>query len=406
MKIIKGGITSPKGFMANGEHIGLKKNKKDLAIIYSAKPAIYAGTFTTNVVKAACVQWNMERYKHNDLIQAITVNSGNANACTGLIGIENNETIAKVTGDAFNIKKENVLIGATGVIGEQLKVDKVVEGVKRLSKKVSSDLADGHEAATAIMTTDTFHKEIAVEFEIGDKTVTIGGMAKGSGMIHPNMATMLSFISTDANISKELLDEAVKADIADTYNMISVDGDTSTNDMVMVLANGMSETPIIDKRDENYETFKKALNTVNKYLAMQIVHDGEGVTKVIEANVVGAKTNQDAKLMAKSVITSNLVKTAFFGEDANWGRVLCAMGYSGAQFDPNGVSVTYESNFGSIKLLENGLPVEFDEEKALGILKEKDIKVNIQLEEGSGVATAWGCDLSYEYVKINGEYRS
>lgn len=406
MNIIKGGITAPKGFKANGEYIGIKKSRKDLAIVYSEKPAIYVGTYTTNLVKATCVTWNMERYEKNDEISAIVVNSGNANACTGEIGAENNKKMAQVTADCFNLKVENVLVASTGVIGKQLPIEVIEKGIKSVAKGVSETIEGGHEAAVAIMTTDTFVKEIAIEFTVGGKTARIGAMAKGSGMIHPNMATMLSFITTDVAITKELLDKAVKADIDNTYNMISVDGDTSTNDMVMVLANGLCENPIIDSEGEDFEIFKEALNKVNVFLSKLIIHDGEGVTKVIEVFVEGAKDIKDARLLAKSVITSNLVKTAFFGQDANWGRVLCAMGYSGATFNPSKVTLYYESARGKIKLIENGLPEDFNEDFAFEILKEKEVKVHILLQEGEAKATAWGCDLSYEYVRINGEYRT
>lgn len=406
MKIIKGGVTAPIGFKANGDHIGIKRIKKDLGIIYSNTPAIYAGTFTTNVVKAACVKWNMERNDFQDKISVVVINSGNANACTGIKGEKDNIEIAKVAADFFNKKKENVLVASTGIIGKLLPMEKITEGIKKLSGKVTDTLEGGLNAATAIMTTDTFVKEIAIEFFVGGKKARIGGMAKGSGMIHPNMATMLSFITTDVAITKSLLDKAVKEDIENTYNMISVDGDTSTNDMVVVLANGMCNNPCIDSENEDYKTFKEALNIVNTFLAKQIISDGEGVTKVIEVQVEGARNAHDGKIIAKSVITSNLVKTAFFGEDANWGRVLCAMGYSGAKFDPEGVSLYYESAGGRIKLLENGLAEDFNEALALKILKEKEIKVQIILKEGNSSATAWGCDLSYEYVRINGEYRT
>ncbi|PKM94197.1 MAG: ornithine acetyltransferase [Firmicutes bacterium HGW-Firmicutes-1] len=406
MKIIKGGITAPKGFKAYGDYVGIKKSRKDLAVIYSDQEATYVGTFTTNVVKAACVTWNLERYQNEDKISGVVVNSGNANACTGKVGEDNNLEMAQIAAECFNLKKENILVASTGVIGKQLPMDVIVEGIKKVAKSVTNTIEGGLEAATAIMTTDTFVKEIAVEFTIGDKIATIGGMAKGSGMIHPNMATMLSFITTDIAITKELLDKAVKENIAGTYNMISVDGDTSTNDMVMLLANGMCENTLIEKEGKDYEAFKEALNTVNVFLSKQIIHDGEGVTKVLEVQVEGAKDLSDARLLAKSVITSNLVKTAFFGEDANWGRVLCAMGYSGASFDPSKVTLYYESARGKIKLLENGLPENFSEELANEILKEKEITVHITLQEGEASATAWGCDLSYEYVKINGEYRT
>lgn len=406
MKIINGGVTAPKGYQAYGDYVGLKKANKDLAVLYSERPAAFVGTFTTNIVKASCVKWNMKRYENQDKISAIVINSGNANACTGTIGDEHSEIMARTTADCFNIDKENVLVASTGVIGKILPIDIIVAGIKNVSKNVSSSLEAGRDAATAILTTDTNVKEIAVEFKIGDKIARIGAMAKGSGMIHPNMATMLAFITTDLAISKELLNKAVREDINNTYNMISVDGDTSTNDMFMLLANGMCENEMIESEGKEYEAFKEALHYVNVFLSKAIIHDGEGVTKVFEVKVNGAKDEQDAKLLAKSVITSNLVKTAFFGEDANWGRILCAMGYSGAQFDPEKVSLYFESAKGRIKLLVKGLPENFSEEKALEILKEKEITVDITLNEGKGNAVAWGCDLSYEYVKINGEYRS
>lgn len=406
MKIIEGGITSAKGFEAFGDYVGIKKSRKDMAILYTKKPAVYAGTYTTNLVRAACVDWNKECLNKGSLISAIVVNSGNANACTGEIGEANNKKMAEITAELFGVNSENVLTASTGVIGKQLPMEVIVPGIKKVASQVDASIEAGLEAARAIMTTDTFVKEIAVEFEIDGKTAKIGGMAKGSGMIHPNMATMLSFVTTDVNITQEMLKKAVKADVDNTYNMISVDGDTSTNDMNIVLANGMCENKVIDCEGEDYKIFAKALNMVNVFLSKKIIHDGEGVTKVIEVLVEGAKDERDAKLISKSVITSNLVKTAFFGEDANWGRVLCAMGYSGAAFDPKKVTLFYESKAGKIKLLENGLPENFDEEVALKILKEKEVTVHIILQEGTASATAWGCDLSYEYVKINGEYRT
>lgn len=406
MQIIKGGITSPKGYKAYGEYIGIKKKRKDMAIVYSENPAEYAATFTTNVVKAAPVLWNKELYDNNKQISAIVVNSGNANACTGQKGIDDTKKMAEVTAEEFNINADSVIVASTGVIGVELPMDIIEKGIKSVAKKVDSTNESGTLAAEAIRTTDTFTKEIAVVFEIDGKKVHIGGMAKGSGMIHPNMATMLSFITTDVAITKELLAKALKEDTKDTYNMISVDGDTSTNDMVVVLANGMSGNKIIDSENEDYYTFKKALNIINEYLAKQIVKDGEGVTKFIEVIVEGAKDKEDARLLAKSIITSNLVKTAFFGQDANWGRVLCAMGYSGAKFDPLKVKLDYESLGGSITLLKYGAPEKFDEDKAFKILQEKEIKVIVTLQEGDANATAWGCDLSYEYVRINGDYRT
>lgn len=406
MEIIKGGITSPKGFKAAGDHIGLKKVKKDLSIIYSEKDAIYTGIFTTNIVKAASVLWNMERYKDKNAIRAVVINSGNANACTGQKGIEDNRLMAVTTAKQFNLDESNVLVASTGVIGALLPIEKIVEGINKVAPMVAASSENSLNAATGILTTDTYVKQIAVEFEVDGKKAVIAAMGKGSGMIHPNMATMLSFITTDVNISQEMLDLAVKDDIEDTYNMISVDGDTSTNDMVIALANGMAENKLIDTVNEDYNNFKEALHVVNQYISKQIINDGEGVTKVIEVHVHGAKDKTDARLLGKSVITSNLVKTAFFGKDANWGRILCAMGYSGAKFDPNKVSLIYKSKGGSIQLLEKGLPIKFDEEKATIILEEREIKVDINLEEGDGYAIALGCDLSYEYVKINGEYRT
>ncbi len=406
MKIIQGGVTSPIGFKAAGAFIGLKKARKDLALLVSEKPAIYSGTFTTNVVKAAPVKWNMNLYKHEKEIKGIVINSGNANACTGVKGEEDTRTMAAVFGEAIGAPEDNILVCSTGVIGVQLPMDIVVEGIKNTAPTIGSSTDDGTSAAEAIMTTDTFKKEIAVELEIGGKPVRIGGMAKGSGMIHPNMATMLAFVTTDVNISFELLDKAVKEIVGDTYNMISVDGDTSTNDMLIVLSNKMAENDLLEEEHEDYLTFKKALYHVCEFLSKQIVLDGEGASKFIEVNIKGARSKKDARLLAKSIVTSNLVKTAFFGNDANWGRALCAMGYSGAMFDPMKVTLRYESTKGSIDLLVDGVPQKFDEDRALEIIKEKEVQVNVFLDEGTSKSSAWGCDLSYEYVKINGEYRT
>lgn len=406
MKIIDGGITAALGFEATGAFIGIKKKKKDLAIVVSKAPAIYSGTFTTNVVKAAPVLWNMDVYKAKKPVRAIVVNSGNANACTGEQGMQDNETMAKTLSSYYGFLPTEVIVGSTGVIGNVLPMGVIVPGILETAPQVEPSLEGGHLAAEAICTTDTFPKEVAVEIEIGGKTVTIGGMAKGSGMIHPNMATMLAYVTTDINISFELLDKAVKESIGDAYNMISVDGDTSTNDMVTVLANGLAGNDILSEEHEDYLTFKKALDYVNQTLAKLIVKDGEGASKFIEVNMFGCRSKKDAQNLAMSVITSNLVKTAFFGNDANWGRVLCAMGYSGVKFDPMKVSLNYESSKGSIELMNKGVPIKFDEAKALEIISEKEVKVNVYLEEGTSLGTAWGCDLSYEYVKINGEYRT
>lgn len=406
MKIVDGGINAAKGYLAYGTHVGVKRRRKDLAFVVSEVPAHYSGTFTTNVVKAAPVLWNMEIYKHQKPIKAIVINSGNANACTGEQGMQDNEAMAVAVAQGLACHKEEVLVGSTGVIGVNLPIETILTGINKYVRKPSDQIEDGHLAAEAIRTTDTFTKEIAVEIEIGGKTVTIGGMAKGSGMIHPNMATMLAYVTTDVNISLELLDKAVKDSVADSYNMISVDGDTSTNDMYSVLANGLAGNVILVEEHEDYLVFKKALDFVNKELAMMIVKDGEGATKFIEVNMHGARSKKDAQTLAMSVVTSNLVKTAFFGNDANWGRVLCAMGYSGVKFDPSQVTLTYTSEAGSIDLMVNGVPQKFDEALALEIIKVNGVKVNVFMEEGTSKGTAWGCDLSYDYVKINGEYRT
>jgi len=406
MKIIEGGITAAKGYHAHGLHSGVKKRKKDLAVVVTEAPALYAGTFTTNVVKAAPVLWNMSIYQRQSLIEGMVISSGNANACTGEQGMLDNEAMAEALARKIDKNKEAILVGSTGVIGVPMPIDKIVTGIEVISEKLLPTLEAGHLAAEAIRTTDTFTKEIAVEIEIGGETVTIGGMAKGSGMIHPNMATMLAYVTTDVAISFKLLDQAVKESVADSYNMISVDGDTSTNDMYTVLANGLAKNKMLTEEHEDYLIFKKALDYVNKSLAKMIVEDGEGATKQIEVNIYGARSKKDAQTLAMSIITSNLVKTAFFGNDANWGRILCAMGYAGVKFDPGKVSLDYESEVGLIHLMVKGIPEVFDEALALKIIQEKKVKVHIYLEEGTSSGTGWGCDLSYDYVKINGEYRT
>ncbi|QUI23926.1 bifunctional ornithine acetyltransferase/N-acetylglutamate synthase [Vallitalea pronyensis] len=406
MKIIKGGVTAAKGYLATGGHCGAKRKNKDLALLQSIKPAHMAAVFTTNQVKAAPVLWNKAVYDMEKDIKAIVVNSGNANACTGEQGMMDAKKMAVTTADVLNIQEEEVLVASTGVIGVPLPIDKISQGIHDLVGTMSSTLEAGNHAAHAILTTDTYTKELAVVMHIGGKEVTIGGMAKGSGMIHPNMATMLSFITTDVNITQKLFRQALAETVEDTYNMISVDGDTSTNDMVLALANGQADNPIIDCVGEDYTVFKEALHELNETLAKLIVADGEGVTKCIEVSVKGAKCKEDARLLSKSVITSNLVKTAFFGEDANWGRILCAMGYAGVTFDPNKVSLCYSSDKGTILLVDQGVPIRFSEEKASEIMSERNIGVEIVLQEGMEGAKAWGCDLSYEYVRINGEYRT
>lgn len=405
MKEIKGNVVSPKGFAAFGDSIGLKKNgKKDMAVIVSEKLCAAAGCFTTNVVKAAPVLWDIENIKNP--IKAIAANSGNANACTGQQGLADTKATAKRLGELTGVSAENILVCSTGVIGVNLPMDTILKGVEKVYKGIGREAENGADASEAIMTTDTHSKTAAAEIEIGGKTVTIGGMAKGSGMINPNMATMLCFITTDCAVSRELLDKALKDSVADSFNMISVDGDMSTNDTVLAIANGMAENKVIDSENQDYEKFKEALFYINKKLAIACADDGEGATKLIEARAMGCKTKADARKMAHSVVSSSLLKAAIFGEDANWGRVLCAMGYSGADFDPMAVTIEFRSNKGKIRLMDKGVPVVFDEELAANILSEHKIYIDMQLEEGQEEAVAWGCDLTYDYVRINGDYRS
>lgn len=406
MNIIEGGITAPKGFLATGEHVGVKKVKKDLAIIYSEKPALCSAVFTKNLVKAPPLWWCEKLVKEKQKIQAIVINSGNANACTGDRGYQDALAMAETLSECLNIKKESVLVTSTGVIGVYLPMDKIIPGIKETSKTLGSDEKSAKRCAKAIMTTDTFRKEIAVEIDIKGKKVKLAGIAKGSGMIHPNMATMLGFITTDINISQELLDKAFKENINDSFNMITVDGETSTNDMAVILANGLAENPVVDKEDEDYEKFKTALDYITKYLAKQIVKDGEGATKFLECQIFNAKSKEDARGLCKAILNSNLVKTAFFGNDANWGRILSAMGASGVDFDPNQVKISFKNDTGEIKLFENGLPVEFDEDFAFKILKQEEIKILIDMNRGLESIIGWGCDLSFDYVKINAEYRT
>ncbi len=404
---IDGGVTAPKGFMAAGVHAGIKKRKKDVAIIYSKVPAKAAAVFTTNIVKAAPVLWSENIVKQNHIVQAIVINSGNANACTGTTGMEHATQMAETTAHELELDKNTVVVASTGIIGVPLPIETVCKGIHSVCEELAESAGASTMAAEAITTTDTFIKQIAVRVDIDGQTVSIGGMAKGSGMIHPNMATMLSFITTDANIDALLLDELLKETVDSSYNMISVDGDTSTNDMVVVLANGSADNNlIIDKQSEGYLQFREAFQYVNTYLAKQIVRDGEGANKLLEVHVKGAKSKSCAKMLVKSIITSNLVKTAFFGEDANWGRILAAMGYSGADFDTNHVTIKFKSNAGSILLMNDSEPIQFDEEKALKVLKESDIHIDIELSDGEAESVGWGCDLSYDYVKINGDYRT
>jgi len=393
--------------MAAGIIAGIKKQaKKDLAVVLSDVPAHAACVFTTNVVKAACILFNQSVLANNAPVRGLVINSGNANACTGEAGVVHTRMMAEAFAQSLGVQANEVLVASTGVIGVPMPIEIVVEGIKSAAKLIGESEACGHEAAEAIMTTDCFAKEFSLEVEIGGKVVTIGGMAKGSGMIHPNMATMLGFVTTDVNISPVLLKEALQESNGRTYNMISVDGDTSTNNMVTILANGQAGNPRIDKHGADYELFTEALESVNRYLAKAIARDGEGATKLLEVFVQGAASEEDGQKLARSVVASSLVKAAFFGQDANWGRVLCALGYAGVKFDPTKVSIEFISQAGGISLMNKGEPIAFDEGLALTVLKEKEIKVVVSMAEGDAQATAWGCDLSYDYVRINGSYRS
>ncbi|HIQ96423.1 MAG TPA: bifunctional glutamate N-acetyltransferase/amino-acid acetyltransferase ArgJ [Candidatus Limivivens merdigallinarum] len=406
MNIVEGGVTAPKGFQAAGIYAGIKKDKKDMAMIYSEVPCKAAGTFTTNVVKAAPVQWDKQIVYEYPTARAVVVNSGIANACTGTEGFGYCEETAKKAAEVLGIGEKEVLVASTGVIGRQLPIDKIKTGVEQLAKVLSESREAGSLAASAIMTTDTIRKEAAVQVEIGGRTVTIGGMSKGSGMIHPNMCTMLAFITTDASISKELLQKALSEDVKDTYNMISVDGDTSTNDTALLLANGMAGNPEITEENEEFAKFCSALNYVNETLAKKMAGDGEGATALFTCKVIHARTKEDAVVLSKSVITSNLTKAAIFGHDANWGRILCALGYAGVEFDPEKVDLYFESDAGSIKIIENGVDTGYSEAEATKILSEKEVTAIADMKMGEASATAWGCDLTYDYVKINADYRS
>lgn len=407
MEIIKGGVTAAKGFEAAAAAAEIKyKGRTDMALIYSVKPCKTAGTFTTNVVKAAPVKWDRAVVDSKVKSQAVVVNSGIANACTGEEGMQYCHETAKEAARVLGIDEKGVLVGSTGVIGMKLPIDRIKAGIAELAASRGGDLESGTEAAKAIMTTDTKKKEAAVRFQIGGKTVTVGGMAKGSGMIHPNMCTMLSFITTDAKISKKALQAALSSDVEDTYNMISVDGDTSTNDTVLVLANGMAENGKIRLGTPEFEAFKEALHYVNETLAKKMAGDGEGATALFEAKIIGARTKEQAKTLAKSIVCSNLTKAAIAGHDANWGRILCAMGYSGAEFDPEKVDLYFESAAGKLKIIENGTAVDYSEEKATEILSQPEVSAIADIKEGSEEAAAWGCDLTHGYIDINADYRS
>ena len=404
MKIIDGGVCAAKGFLANGIHCGIRKNKskKDLSLIYTEKEASVAAVYTTNKVKGAPLTVTKNNIA-NGYAKAVICNSGNANTCNAN-GIEIAEGMCQLVADTLKIDKTDVVVASTGVIGQPLDITPIANGITALADGLANNKSN--DAAEGIMTTDTRLKEVAVSFSIGGVECKIGGIAKGSGMIHPNMATMLVFITTDCAISPKMLQKALSSDIADTFNMVSVDGDTSTNDMVTVLANGMAGNKEIDSEGEDFDTFMKALNTVTVYLCRCIAGDGEGATKLLECEVSGAKDILNARTIAKSVICSSLVKAAMFGSDANWGRVLCAIGYSGASVDVNKVDVSFKSNKGEILVCKDGAGVEFSEEIAKEILLEKEITIVVGLGDGDASSVAWGCDLTYEYVKINGDYRT
>ena len=404
MKMIEGGVCAAKGFKANGIHCGIRKNrsKRDLALIFCEKQCSAAAVYTTNLVKGAPLTVT-KKHLENGKAQAVICNSGNANTCNAN-GIEIAEKMSDLLSEKLGITANDVVVASTGVIGQPLDIKPIADGIEPLAGGLSEN--GGEFAAEAIMTTDTVKKEVAVEFELSGKTCRIGGIAKGSGMIHPNMATMLVFITTDASISSEMLRKALSGDIADTFNMISIDGDTSTNDMVTVLASGMAENTEITEQNDDFKIFMKVLNTVNVALCRMIAGDGEGATKLLECEVGGAKDKQTAKTVAKSVICSSLLKAAMFGADANWGRVLCAIGYSGADVDVDKIDVAFKSKAGQIEVCKNGSGVDFSEDMAKKILSEKEIEILVYLNSGEQKSTAWGCDLTYDYVKINGDYRT
>ncbi len=403
---ITGGVTAAKGFLAGGVHVGVKssnKSKKDVCIIVSTSLAAVGGVFTQNKFAAAPVEW-CRQVVAGGVAKAIVANSGCANACTGALGLTNAETMADLAAVKLGAKKEQILVASTGVIGHQLPMEKIQAGITKAAESLSE--SGGSQAAEAIMTTDTYAKESALQYEYEGNIITIGGIAKGSGMIHPNMATMFAFITTDAAIEPACLQKAVKAAADKSFNMVTVDQDTSTNDTMLVLANGQAKNKAIKTEDQAYQVFVDALTVVAIELAKMIAHDGEGATKFLEVQVQGAKTETAARLAAKAVVSSTLVKTAFFGEDANWGRIICAVGNSEAELDPEKVDIWLESKGGKEKMMASGASLVFDEAKTAEILKERDIKVLINMNDGPGAATAWGCDLSYDYVKINADYRT
>ena len=407
MFTIDGGVTAPEGFKASSCAAGIKyEGRTDMAMLWSDAPCTAAGVYTSNLVKAACVQWDKAITESNEKVSAVVINAGIANACTGKLGLQYCEETAKAVSEEKGVPVKSVLTASTGVIGKQLPIEKIVNGTAVLCETLDGSIEAGTLASKAIMTTDTVNKEVAVSFEIGGKTVKMGGMCKGAGMIHPNMCTMLGFITTDCAIDKSLLQKALSENVVDTFNMVSVDGDTSTNDTLVVLANGLSGNPVIDSEGADYETFKAALFEVMKTLSKKMAADGEGATAMLEVNVINAKTKAQARKLAKSVICSSLTKAAIYGHDANWGRILCAFGYSGEIFDPENVTLSFEGDGDSILIFENGVGTDFSEEKATKILSSKEVKVIADFHLGTENATAWGCDLTHEYVSINADYRS
>lgn len=404
---IEGGVTAARGFFSASCMAQIKyTDRLDMAMVYSNSPCVSAGTYTTNLVKAAPVVWDRKITDGDGMVQAIVVNAGIANACTGKEGLDYCEQTANEAASVLGIKPEEVLVASTGVIGKQLPMEKIKAGVHKLKENLSDSLESASLSAEAIMTTDTIKKEIALEFEIAGTKVKMGGMCKGSGMIHPNMCTMLGFVTTDVAIDKVLLLKALREDVVDTFNMVSVDGDTSTNDSFIVLANGQAKNKLIDSEGEDYTIFKEALHQINVELAKMMAGDGEGATALFEVKVVGAQSKDQARTLAKSVVTSSLTKAAIFGHDANWGRILCALGYSGEKFDPDHMELWFESNEGKILIYKDGNAVDFSEEDATNILSAKEVTALVDIQMGEETATAWGCDLTYDYIRINADYRS
>ena len=407
MKIIEGGVTAAAGFEAAGVEADIKyKNRKDMSLIYSRVPCRAAGVFTGNVVKAAPVLWDREIVAHSPFAQAVVVNAGIANACTGKQGYECCRQTAGKAAQELNIPEDAVLVASTGVIGWQLPMDKLAAGVEKLVRAKSDTREAGQAAVEAMMTTDTKPKQAAVQIEIGGKTVTLGGMCKGSGMIHPNMCTMLGFITTDLAISKELLQEALREDVQDTFNMISVDGDTSTNDTLVILANGLAGNPEITEKNEEYDKFREALHYIDETLAKKMAGDGEGATALFETRVIHAADKQEARILSKSVVCSSLTKAMIYGHDANVGRIMCALGYAGVDFDPELVDIFCESDENRMQICRGGMLTDYSEEEATKILSAPEVRMIVDMHRGEAEAAAWGCDLTYDYVKINADYRS